>query len=332
MCERHVMENTVGDFFKFHRSSSRDRQMSSLYGDFSNSHAAAAAAAVAHSISSQQAGQVDPAILEAVRTVAQEVASEVAAKLAEDAEFYDRIAPQQNKHTCTMKCPQSGVGKVIGRRGEAIANVQVQTGCAVQVDQSPKDLGYSLLLLSAPTEESLQRGMLLVEAMIASTQPIMLPEGIHHLPSGQEQHVVDIPESTVGGVIGVKGAVIQQITLEFNVTMYVDQSSPVGMNKKAAVIGPRENCLRAVARIHDIISGRWQPGQEQGSAPVQQDPYAAYYGQQTTGAVAADQQQVAAQWTPELQQQWLEYYKQYYGAMGQPIPPEIFASLGLPPQ
>ena len=303
-----------------------------MYGDFSNSHAAAAAAAAAQAIASGQAGQVDPAVLEAVRTVAQQVAMEVATKLAEDAEFYDRITPVQNKHTCTMKCPQSGVGKVIGRRGEAIANVQVQTGCAVQVDQSPKDLGYSLLVLSAPTEESLQRGMLLVEAMIASTQPIMLPEGIHHLPSGQEQHVVDIPESTVGGVIGVKGAIIQQITQEFNVTMYVDQSSPVGMNKKAAIIGPRENCLRAVGRVHDIISGRWQQGQEQ--APIQQahDPYAAYYAQQGIAATSTDQQQVQAQWTPELQQQWLEYYKQYYGAMGQSVPPEILASLGLPPQ
>jgi hypothetical protein len=304
-----------------------------MYGDFSNIQAAAAAAAAAQAIVPNQPGQVDPAILEAVRTVAQQVASEVAAKLGEDAEYYDRVTPQQNSHTCTMKCPQTGVGKVIGRRGEAIANVQVQTGCAVQVDQSTKDLGYSLLLLSAPTEESLQRGMLLVEAMIASTQPIMLPEGIHHLPSGQEQHVVDIPESTVGGVIGVKGAVIHQLTQEFNVTLYVDQSSPVGMNKKAAVIGPRENCLRAVARIHDIISGRWQPGQEQPAAPAAQDSYAAYYAQQA-GAVAStsDQQQTAAQWTPELQQQWLEYYKQYYGAMSQPVPPEILASLGLPSQ
>lgn len=310
-----------------------------MYGDFSNVHAAAAAAAAAQSIVPNQPGQIDPAILEAVRSVAQQVAGEVAAKLAEDADYYDKLSPQQNKHACTMKCPQTGVGKVIGRRGEAIANVQVQTGCAVQVDQSTKDLGYSLLLLSAPTEESLQRGMLLVEAMIASTQPIMLPEGIHHLPSGQEQHVVDIPESTVGGVIGVKGAVIHQMTQEFNVTMYVDQSSPVGMNKKAAVIGPRENCLRAVARIHDIISGRWQPGQEQVPTQAAQDPYAAYYAQQASAgtAVAAisspDQQQAStAQWTPELQQQWLEYYRQYYAAMGQQVPPEVLASLGLPSQ
>lgn len=303
--------------------------MSATYGDFSNSYAAAAAST--QGTYSYQSGQVDPAVLEAVRTVAQQVAGEVAAKLAQDGAYYDKIGPQQNKHTCTMKCPQSGVGKVIGRRGESIANVQVQTGCGVQVDQSTKDLGYSLLLLSAPTEESLQRGMLLVEAMIASTQPIMLPEGIHHLPSGQEQHVVDIPESTVGGVIGVKGAIIQQMTQEFNVTMYVDQSSPVGMNKKAAVIGPRENCLRAVARIHDIISGRWQPGQEQqpqAQVPVAQaqDAYAAYY------QTAATDQTTATQMTPELQQQWLEYYRQYYAAMGQSIPPEIYASLGLPIQ
>jgi len=231
-----------------------------------------------------------------------------------------------------MKCPQAGVGKVIGRRGESIANVQAQTGCSVQVDQSTKELGYSLLILSAATEESLQRGMLIIEAMIASTQPILLPEGIHHLPSGQEQHVVDIPESTVGGVIGVRGATIQHIINEFNVTMYVDQSSPVGMNKKAAVIGPRDNCLRAVARIHDIISGRWQPGQE--APPPQQVAYDAYYAAQAAAAqtVAQEDSSGAAQqqqeMTPELMAQWLEYYKQYYAAMGQAVPPEILASLG----
>lgn len=269
------------------------------------------------------------ALLDAVRAVARSVADEVAAKLAQDPEYYKKATSAQTQHTCTMKCPQAGVGKVIGRRGESIANVQAQTGCSVQVDQSTKEMGYSLLILSAATEESLQRGMLLVEAMIASTQPILLPEGIHHLPSGQEQHVVDIPESTVGGVIGVRGSTIQLLGNEFNVTLYVDQSSPIGMNKKAAVIGPRDNCLRTVARIHDIISGRWQPGQ-QAPQSDNQAVYDAYYAAQAAAqaTVSADQAAQQQQMTPELMQQWLEYYTQYYASMGQPVPPEILASLG----
>jgi polyribonucleotide nucleotidyltransferase len=293
------------------------------YGDYSGSYGAQTAG-YGHI---QNTG-TDPALLEAVRAVAKSVADEVSSKLAQDPEYYAKATSAQTQHTCTMKCPQAGVGKVIGRRGESIANVQAQTGCSVQVDQSTKELGYSLLILSAATEESLQRGMLIIEAMIASTQPILLPEGIHHLPSGQEQHVVDIPESTVGGVIGVRGATIQHIINEFNVTMYVDQSSPVGMNKKAAVIGPRDNCLRAVARIHDIISGRWQPGQE--APPSQQQvAYDAYYAAQAVQASTATAgQQQAQEMTPELIAQWLEYYKQYCAAMGQPVPPEILASLG----
>ena len=309
--------------------------MNSTYGNYSADTAITSAQApYSYGISPIQSPE--QSIVDAVRAVANAVAAEVADKVSKDPEFYDRIAPQQNKITCTMKCPQAGVGKVIGRRGEAIANVQAQTGCAVQVDQSTKDLGYSLLLLSAPNEESLQRGMLMVEAMIASTQPILLPEGIHHLPSGQEQHVLDIPENTVGGVIGVKGSTIQQVMNEFGVTMYVDQSSPVGMNKKAAVIGPRDNCLRAIGRIHDIISGRWQPGQDntvvQASVSAQDAAYAqaaAYYAAQA-GAAVAGEAVGAQQMTPELIAQWLEYYRQYYAAMGQPVPAEILASLGLP--
>lgn len=310
--------------------------MLSNYGNYSADYTAnSAPSQYANQYSAAQAS--DPSILEAVRAVAKAVAAQVAEKVAKDPTFYDRITPQQNKITCTMKCPQAGVGKVIGRRGEAIANVQAQTGCAVQVDQSTKDLGYSLLLLSAPNEESLQRGMLMVEAMIASTQPILLPEGIHHLPSGQEQHVLDIPENTVGGVIGVKGSTIQQVMNEFAVTMFVDQSSPVGMNKKAAVIGPRDNCLRAISRIHDIISGRWQPGQDTSAQPstsAQDVAYAqaaAYYAAQAgAAAVGGESVGVQQQMTPELIAQWLEYYRQYYAAMGVPVPAEILASLGQP--
>jgi hypothetical protein len=118
---------------------------------------------------------------------------------------------------------------------------------------------------------------------------------------------------------------------EFNVTLYVDQSSPIGMNKKAAVIGPRDNCLRTVARIHDIISGRWQPGQ-QAPQSDNQAVYEAYYAAQAAAAQAtvsaADQAAQQQQMTPELMQQWLEYYTQYYASMGQPVPPEILASLG----
>lgn len=300
--------------------------MSYQYGDFSGSYGAPLSTQ-AHGQYGQRQG-VDPELLEAVRAVAQNVAAEVASKLADDQDHFRKIASAQIQQTCTMKCPQSGVGKVIGRRGEAIANVQAQTGCNVQVDQSTKEMGYSLLILSAPTEESLQRGMLQIEAMIASTQPILLSEGIHHLPSGQEQHVVDIPENTVGSVIGIKGATIQQIINEFGVTMYVDQSSPMGMNKKAAVIGPRDNCLRAVSRVHDIISGRWQPGLGENSSAsyVESSPY----GVQQYSSAAATSSATANQMTPELIAQWLEYYRQYYAAMGQPVPPEILASLGQP--
>lgn len=296
--------------------------MSHQYGDFSNSYVSQ------QQVSNYAPVDSSPGILEAVRRVAQAVAADVAGKLAQDPKYYSRASAAQSQHTCTMKCPQSGVGKVIGRRGETIATIQAQTGCTIQVDQGPKEMGYSLLILSAPNEESLQRGMLSLEAMIASTQPILLSEGIHHLPSGQEQHVIDIPESTVGGVIGVKGAVIQQIILEFGVTIYVDQSSPMGMNKKAAVIGSRDNCLRAVARVHDIISGRWHPDDHIGSGPdpyaVAAAQYAPQYAAQTTQAASQ------AQMTPELVAQWLEYYTQYYAAMGQPIPAEILASLTNP--
>lgn len=35
-----------------------------------------------------------------------------------------------------MPCPQAAVGRVIGRSGETIRNLQVQTGCRIQIDQN----------------------------------------------------------------------------------------------------------------------------------------------------------------------------------------------------
>ncbi len=273
------------------------------YGDFSGSFdPQEAALAAAASITSQS----ESSVLGEIRSIANRIAQEVAENLATDPQFYQKAAGASVKHTCTLKCPQAGVGKVIGRRGEAIANVQAQTGCAVQVDQSTKEQGYSQLILTAPSEDALQRGMLQVEAMIESTKPIMLPEGVHYLPSGQEMHVVDIPENAVGGVIGSRGAMIQEITREFIITMFVDQSTPNGCNKKSAVIGPRESCLRAVQRIHDIISGRWGP-----DGPVIQTA--------STPTPAAAGGDVMAQWTA--------YWQQYYAAMGQTIPPEMLQQM-----
>ena len=165
-------------------------------------------------------------------------------------------------NTLTIRCPQSAVGKVIGKRGESIAQLQAQTKCNVQIDQSTKDSGFSTLNLNAKTREALMKCKSHLDALIASTQP--LDDEAHSVPSSSaqasEQIVIDIPEASVGILIGPKGIVIHQMMIEFEIHMWIDQSMPPnGLPRKLAVLGPKANCEKALARVNAILTGKQNP-------------------------------------------------------------------------
>ena len=171
-------------------------------------------------------------------------------------------------NTLTIKCPQSAVGKVIGKRGESIAQLQAQTQCNVQVDQTTKEAGYSTLHLSAKTREALMKCKVHLEALIASTQPLGDSPGFAVLAStapeeseASEQVTMDIPEASVGILIGPKGIVIHQMMMEFEVHMWIDQTMPAGQPRKLAILGPKKNAEKALERINDILTGKFNPAQ-----------------------------------------------------------------------
>ena len=171
-------------------------------------------------------------------------------------------------NTLTIKCPQSAVGKVIGKRGESIAQLQAQTQCNVQVDQTTKEAGYSTLHLSAKTREALMKCKVHLEALIASTQPLGESPSFEVFAStatqeseATEQTTIDIPEASVGILIGPKGIVIHQMMMEFEVHMWIDQTMPPGQPRKLAVLGPKQNCEKALQRINDILTGKFNPAQ-----------------------------------------------------------------------
>jgi len=190
-------------------------------------------------------------------------------------------------NTLTIKCPQSAVGKVIGKRGDSIAQLQVQTNCNVQVDQTTKESGYSTLHLSAKSREALLKCKTHLEALIASTQPLGEQQSsISILASTAElskdlekaeQLTREIPEASVGILIGPKGIVIHQMMVEFEVHMWIDQSMAAGLPRKLAVLGPRPNCEKALARIEDILTGRFNPAQ----AAIENSVSTNYYKYQT---------------------------------------------------
>jgi len=189
-------------------------------------------------------------------------------------------------NTLTIKCPQSAVGKVIGKRGETIAQLQAQTGCNVQVDQTTKETGHSTLHLSAKNRESLLKCKTHLEALIASTQPIGLKASSDSLilattapleEEKSEQETIDVPEASVGILIGPKGIVIHQMMMEFEVHMWIDQSMSPGLPRKLAVLGTRKNCDRAITRVQEILAGTFNPAQ----AALENSVSTNYYKYQT---------------------------------------------------
>ena len=173
-----------------------------------------------------------------------------------------------HEHCFSLRCPQSAVGRVIGKKGESISQMHAFFGCQVQVDQSTKDEGFSTVKIGADSMEALEKCKLHIEALISSTGAILTD------PQESVTEMIDLPETSVGAVIGPKGVVIQNMITEFAVSMWVDQSVTP---KRLGVSGTKDRCDKALKRVYEIISGKYNPMQ----SVIEQASSSAYFKYQT---------------------------------------------------
>jgi len=74
-----------------------------------------------------------------------------------------RTLPLAGMFTSTMQVPQNRVARLVGPGGSTIRSVQEGAGADVQLDQSTKDLGFSIVHISGRVQDSVRKAEKLIE-------------------------------------------------------------------------------------------------------------------------------------------------------------------------
>merc|ERR1711990_220278 len=110
--------------------------------------------------------------------------------------------PSMQGGTATLPCPQTVVGKIIGRGGETIMALQQRTGCHIQIDQKVPQGQPRIVTITGPPSSVAVACQMVKELIDGSAQPN---------PQGSEVLVVDVPADMVGRIIGRRGETIKSL-------------------------------------------------------------------------------------------------------------------------
>uniref|UniRef100_A0A7S2AZB9 WW domain-containing protein n=1 Tax=Octactis speculum TaxID=3111310 RepID=A0A7S2AZB9_9STRA len=157
-----------------------------------------------------------------------------------------------------LDCPQNVVGRVIGRGGETIRDLQLRSGCSIQINQNfPEGMPRQITISGAPnalevakqmTQQVMQGGL---AGMMSSGIPGMLA-GFE--AAGQITQVLDCPQTVVGRVIGRNGETIKDLQLRSGCRIQIDQNYPDGQPRKITVSGTQEQLTQGVAMVQGKIN------------------------------------------------------------------------------
>mmetsp|Transcript_29145 Transcript_29145/g.36582 ORF Transcript_29145/g.36582 Transcript_29145/m.36582 type:complete len:403 (-) Transcript_29145:361-1569(-) len=189
--------------------------------------------------------------------------------------------PGQTWITQTIDCGQSVVGRVIGRGGEVIRELQARSGAKIQVDQSMPD--------GQPRKVIVTGGQAQVQAGVALVNQVMAGEHIGLGQAGPNAQYLDCPKNLVGRVIGRGGEVIRQLQQMSGARVQIDQNVPEGTPCKVAISGHDLGAVHyAMQLVQDVMANGPQTLRymEQMGYPGQQGygGYGGGYGQGGYGA------------------------------------------------
>lgn len=166
---------------------------------------------------------------------------------ATPAPVVDPAAAAAGQPSDYVEIPAAMVGKLIGKGGETIKNLQYSTGTKVQIDhQTPGDL-KRVTVISA-NQASVENCKRQIEQIVADE-------------STDHSKTVDCPQGIVGRVIGRGGETIRALQQASQAHIVVDQNYPEGQPRKVIVSGRADAVDRAEKMIRELITG--EPGSAQ---------------------------------------------------------------------
>lgn len=108
-----------------------------------------------------------------------------------------------------MQLPNTQVGRVIGRSGDTINRLQVESGCRIQVAQDTGQPSRLCTLTGSP--EAIEKAKQLIIDIVndGMARDGVVPGGVTTEGGDQKTVTMDIPANKVGAVIGRSGETIR---------------------------------------------------------------------------------------------------------------------------
>jgi far upstream element-binding protein len=144
----------------------------------------------------------------------------------------------------TFDVPGAMVGKLIGKGGETIRNLQLSTDTRIQVDHTGEGPNKRITI-SGYTQDHVQRAK---DAVMA-------------LDVEEAQRIVECPPNLVGRIIGRGGETIRALQSASEAHITVNQDFPPDQNRQVVIQGGDQSIERAVLMVNELIHG--EPGSAQ---------------------------------------------------------------------
>ncbi|XP_008795301.2 far upstream element-binding protein 1-like [Phoenix dactylifera] len=194
-----------------------------------------------------------------------------------------------------IEVPNSKVGVLIGKAGDTIKYLQINSGAKIQItrdaEADPHSTTRPVELIG--TVENINKAKHLIKDVIAEADaggsPSLVARGFSTVQSGGEQTEIKVPNEKVGLVIGKGGETIKNLQTRSGARIQlIPQHLPEGDSSK-------ERTVRITGNKKQIESAKEMIKEVMNQAPTRPSPLSGGYGQQgfrPRGPTAA------AQWGP----------------------------------
>ncbi|CAJ1365466.1 unnamed protein product [Effrenium voratum] len=119
-------------------------------------------------------------------------------------------------HVLDLQVDQNVVGWLLGGRGKTVQQIEEETGAKIDIDQSTKSAGYSIVHVSG-SMSAVEKA----EKRIQSSLAIITKEN----QKDGESIAMEVEQRLVGWILGKAGTVLKQIQAQSGAFVSIDQSS-----------------------------------------------------------------------------------------------------------
>jgi len=156
-------------------------------------------------------------------------------------------AHERRQRRETVPCPQSLVGRLIGKQGETIKDLQRRSGARIQIDQNFPE-GHPRLVTIEGDAQSVQSGVELVTALIGNSPAAIGLAG--------NLATFECPKNLVGRVIGKGGETINELQRRSGARIQIEQRVPEGQPCIIELQGDEASVQEAIRLTQEVMSGR----------------------------------------------------------------------------